>query len=89
MSRPPVDHGHGHYRTYDKGCRCDACRNTNREKSADYRRRLAQDGASADRAGHGRATTYQNHGCRCAPCTAANTKAARRYRAARPDNTGA
>ena len=29
---------------------------------------------------HGRYTTYVNYGCRCAPCTADNTRYIREYR---------
>lgn len=33
---------------------------------------------------HGKASTYQHHGCRCDACRAANTAYARRYRKANP-----
>jgi hypothetical protein len=52
------------------------------------------DPEAADRAGHGNASTYQNYGCRCRPCTDANTakslayKARRRERAAMADAGG-
>lgn len=71
--RPPVDHGHGDYRTYAKGCRCDKCRDAQRERCAEARARRAADPTSADRAGHGKASTYKNHGCRCTACSKANT----------------
>lgn len=32
---------------------------------------------------HGRYTTYKNHGCRCAPCTAANAGYTQGYRESR------
>ncbi|MGW6454995.1 hypothetical protein ACWF94_03570 [Streptomyces sp. NPDC055078] len=67
--RPPVDHGHGHHATYAKGCRCDACRIYCRT----WRARRAQDPAAADRAGHGKPSTYKNYGCRCAPCAEAHS----------------
>ena len=34
----------------------------------------------ADRLPHGSASTYNNHGCRCRPCTQANTEAVARRR---------
>ena len=79
--RPPVDHGHGHYLTYGKGCRCDACREANRKYCAELRVTRAKDPSRADRAGHGLAATYKNYGCRCAPCTQANTDYTNAYRA--------
>lgn len=71
--RPPVDHGHGDHRTYQKGCRCDACRDAYRLYAAELRARRAGDPSSADRAGHGKPSTYKNHGCRCEPCSKANS----------------
>lgn len=63
---------HGHANTYKNGCRCSACREANRVyQSAALARRKA-DPSLADRAGHGKHTTYVNYGCRCLPCRAAN-----------------
>lgn len=93
--RPAVDHGHGDHRTYQKGCRCDACRDAARLHHIAMRAKWKADPASADRAGHGKASTYKNHGCRCEACTAANTadvkayKARRRQRAALAETGGA
>jgi hypothetical protein len=93
--RPPVDHGHGDHRTYHKGCRCDDCREAFRLYAAELRAKWKSDPAYADRAGHGKATTYRNHGCRCTECTAAHTadcnayKARRRQRAALAETGGA
>ncbi|MFI6491276.1 hypothetical protein [Streptomyces sp. NPDC050564] len=70
-----ADHEHGHPRTYAKGCRCDACRAANAQRCASQRAARAQDSTSADRAGHGKASTYKNHGCRCTACSKANTAA--------------
>lgn len=80
--RPTIDYGHGHHRTYGKGCRCDACRNAHRLHFAEQRAKWAQDPAAADRAGHGKPSTYKNYSCRCEPCTKAHTAnlAARRAR---------
>lgn len=71
--RPSVDYGHGDYRTYRKGCRCADCREAHRCKAGEDRVRRAKDPAAADRAGHGRASTYKNYACRCRPCTTAHS----------------
>jgi hypothetical protein len=81
--RPPVDHGHGDYRTYAKGCRCDDCREAQRVKCAEAREARALNPAAADRAGHGKASTYKNYGCRCHACSTANTADVNAYRARR------
>lgn len=81
--RPPVDHGHGHYRTYAKGCRCQKCRKAHADKWARDLAERRQDPSAADRAGHGKTTTYTNYGCRCDACRAANTAAVNAYRARR------
>jgi hypothetical protein len=81
--RPPVDHGHGDYRTYKKGCRCAACRDAHRNYCAGQRSVRKQEPSSADRAGHGKPSTYKNHGCRCTPCSKANTADVAAYRARR------
>jgi hypothetical protein len=67
--RPAVDHGHGHRRTYDKGCRCADCREAHRLYFAKQRAKWAKDPSAADRAGHGKPSTYKNYSCRCEPCT--------------------
>lgn len=81
--RPPVDHGHGDHRTYHKGCRCNDCREANRAYQAELRARRHNDPYSADRAGHGKSSTYRNHACRCDECTAAHTADCNAYRARR------
>lgn len=68
----PVEHGHGDYRAYNKGCRCDDCRDAQRRHRAELRAKWQADPSSADRAGHGKASTYRNCGCRCGECTEAN-----------------
>lgn len=73
VGRPPVERGHGDYRTYRKGCRCTACRADHRRQSSEDRRERAKDPAAADRAGHGSPSTYKNYACRCEPCTTAHT----------------
>ena len=81
--RPTVDHGHGDHRTYAKGCRCDDCRDAHRARCANRREARAADPAAADRAGHGKASTYKNYGCRCEPCSRANTAVVTAYKARR------
>ncbi|MER7813858.1 hypothetical protein [Streptomyces sp. NPDC096153] len=81
--RPPVDRGHGDYRTYIKGCRCDDCREDHRAHHAELRAARAKDPAAADRAGHGKTSTYKNYGCRCAACSKANTANVKAFRARR------
>lgn len=93
--RPRVDHGHGDHRTYQNGCRCDDCRDAMRLRAAEQRAKRKANPSGADRAGHGKAATYRNHGCRCAECTTAHTadctayKARRRERAALAATGGA
>ena len=81
--RPPVDHGHGDHRTYKKGCRCDDCRDAHRKWCAGQRAVRQQDPAAADRAGHGKPSTYKNYGCRCMRCSKANTADVNAFRARR------
>ncbi|MEV8396334.1 hypothetical protein [Streptomyces niveus] len=81
--RPPVDHGHGDYRTYLKGCRCDDCREAQRLRGIAQRARWSQDPSAADRAGHGKPSTYKNYKCRCQPCSKANSADVAAFRARR------
>ncbi|RSS92501.1 hypothetical protein EF919_18385 [Streptomyces sp. WAC02707] len=71
---------HGHVNAYKSGCRCDACREANRVYQAASNKRRAADPALADRAGHGRASTYINYACRCDACKAANSQRLREQR---------
>lgn len=81
--RPSVDHGHGDHRTYQKGCRCDDCREALRKYHEGLRAKWRSDPSSADRAGHGKSTTYRNHACRCDACREANRIATNEFRARR------
>jgi hypothetical protein len=74
---------HGTHARYLSGCRCEDCREANRVRCLEYRRRAAADPAIADRAGHGRASTYKNLGCRCTPCREASMAHQAKARAAR------
>lgn len=86
--RPRGEYEHGDARKYAQGCHCTDCRAGNAERHREQQERRVADPKAADRAGHGSASTYQNYGCRCRPCTDANAvksaayKAQRRQRAA-------
>ncbi|GGQ83438.1 hypothetical protein [Streptomyces flaveolus] len=71
---------HGHVNTYKSGCRCGACREANRLYQAAGNKRRAADPSLADRAGHGRASTYINYACRCDACKVANSQRLREQR---------
>ncbi|MCZ4602971.1 hypothetical protein O3S80_04120 [Streptomyces sp. Lzd4kr] len=71
---------HGKATTYKAGCRCTKCREANRLYQQAANARRASDPALADRAGHGRASTYINYACRCEPCREANTRRLRTQR---------
>lgn len=83
MTTPNFPGAHGRAVQYNRGCRCQACTaaNTRNQKKARDRRR--DNKASADRAGHGKASTYTNYGCRCQACTKANSDKCAAYREAR------
>ncbi|MFD3516286.1 hypothetical protein [Streptomyces sp. NPDC058657] len=66
---------------YNSGCRCTTCRAGHAQRIRAAIARRAQDPAAADRAGHGKATTYNNYACRCTPCTRAQTAAVLERRA--------
>lgn len=72
---------HGLYR-YRLGCRCDECRAALTQMHRRWKERKKTDPTAADRAGHGKASTYSNYGCRCESCTRANTERCRSRRAA-------
>lgn len=78
---------HGRPSTYNAGCRCAPCR---RATTAYMRQRRQQrmdsralvDGrlvAPVATEKHGHDATYRNWGCRCVPCTEANTAHVRRF----------
>jgi len=81
--RPRGDYPHGHAARYTQGCRCQECTAANTERCRGQQRRRVADPAAADRAGHGKASTYQNYGCRCRPCTEANSAKSVAYKARR------
>ncbi|MFB7738273.1 hypothetical protein ACFC08_28570 [Streptomyces sp. NPDC056112] len=72
--RQPVPIPHGRIGGYRRGCRCPQCRQANTAAVTRSKAKRAKDPTAADRAGHGKATTYGNYGCRCAPCKAAQSR---------------
>ena len=66
--RPAGTYEHGHPAKYKQGCHCDECKAGVTAQFREWRAQARQDPTAADRAGHGKYTTYRNHGCRCAPC---------------------
>jgi hypothetical protein len=53
---------------------CAECRRAHAAGHARRSSRRASDPAAADRAGHGRASTYNNYACRCPACTEAQRR---------------
>jgi hypothetical protein len=72
---------HGSATSYNRGCPCDLCKAKNTARNTTLRtRRMAQrvliNGrlvAPLPPEKHGKQSTYSNWGCRCIPCTDANT----------------
>lgn len=62
---------HGTHSTYTAGCRCEPCRQAATLASKAGRQRRAALLASGAVVEHGRVSTYQHWGCRCADCRAA------------------
>jgi len=79
-SPKPITHGLTGYR---RGCRCDKCRSTHNAAQRRAKARRIADPTGADRAGHGKATTYDNYGCRCESCKEAKSERNRANRLAR------
>ncbi|MFD4572061.1 hypothetical protein ACFWNK_01980 [Streptomyces sp. NPDC058417] len=85
--RPPGSPDHGTPARYGQGCRCPECRAANTRLCAERARRRAADPAAADRAGHGKASTYQNYACRCPACTQAHSAKCLAYKQRRKADT--
>lgn len=90
--RLPPAGGHGAFKNYQAGCRCERCREANRVRHAAQRAdRRARGGLPPGDSRHGTHTGYTNWCCRCDPCRAAGsdlnrrTRLARETRAARED----
>jgi hypothetical protein len=71
---------HGRAVQYSRGCRCQPCTDANTRQVKEARDRRRANKAAADRAGHGKASTYTNYGCRCQDCTKANADKCAHYR---------
>lgn len=83
---------HGKRSTYNNhDCRCIPCTEAQRAYQVELRARLNARRKAAERFTkrpaahlvHGSAPTYINHGCRCGPCTEANTLKTAEQRAKR------
>ncbi|NEE06904.1 hypothetical protein G3M58_10650 [Streptomyces sp. SID7499] len=81
--RGRVEHEHGDHRRYVQGCRCGECREAFRIYHVAWRAKQRSKPSGADRAGHGKPSTYRNYGCRCDECRAANSADVAAYRARR------
>lgn len=69
---------------YNKGCRCPADVELNRLRGIQTRNDLRKRGAeNPSLIPHGTAGGYSNWGCRCIPCTAANSAKGAERRALR------
>jgi hypothetical protein len=64
----PARAPHGRIVVYRRGCRCQQCRNANTQAQRTANAHRKANPAAADRAGHGKSTTYNNYGCRCPAC---------------------
>lgn len=82
MLRARLDRPHGHPTVYARGCRCDECRNGERDRIREWRSTRQWKLADADPR-HGTTNGYFNLRCRCADCKAAGAEANRRQHARR------
>jgi len=76
IPRKPPSHG---YAGYQRGCRCNECRTAGTRYQARQRANRKADPSRADRAGHGKRSTYNNYACRCDACTAAQSQYMSQY----------
>lgn len=83
QGRPEKTYEHGDEGMYRKGCRCSGCRAANTRRMQRQKEQRKANPELADRAGHGRPSTYKNYGCRCEPCTTANSAQCTAYKRAR------
>ena len=79
----PGDSRHGVNGYLNFKCRCDVCREANRQRSADQKVMRLEVGLPDGDARHGTLNGYSNWSCRCEPCKsagAASNKAGRESR---------
>lgn len=75
--RLPDDPRHGTPNGYGNlGCRCDACKEANREDHARYMERVRRTGELANKGEHGSSYRY-DVGCRCDECRDAHNAKSR------------
>ena len=86
--RPRGIYDHGSLPSYTQGCRCQPCKDAHAQRCRENKARRMVIPGGADRAGHGKASTYANYGCRCRPCTDANSAACVAYKRARRQKEG-
>lgn len=79
----PQGHPYDEANTYLRSGGGRGCRACHREAARAQRQRKTFDPVVAERAGHGKASTYRYHGCRCRECRAANSADVAAYRARR------
>jgi hypothetical protein len=72
---------HGRSAYVGRGCRCDICRDANKDYQARLRQRL-RERVTGDESWHGTVGGYTNHGCRCEPCSRAQRDTVRARRQA-------
>jgi ParB-like chromosome segregation protein Spo0J len=78
---PPDYHRHGTIAMYDRGCRCNACKDAEAQKKRkskhSARERLQKGEAEIE---HGKLSSYYYWGCRCEACCQAATRVSGAYR---------
>ncbi|RBO71658.1 hypothetical protein DSP71_15255 [Microbacterium sp. H6] len=63
-------HSCGTVASYQRGCRCDACTEANRERHRDTVAKMREKGLSPGDPRHGTLGAYRNWACRCDACRA-------------------
>lgn len=72
---------HGTRSRYEKGCRCQSCREANTAYKTEWRAGNTRRGRPPKT--HGTAYGYESFGCRCRPCTNAHNQSKAVHRALR------
>lgn len=75
---------HGTLSGWERGCRCDICRQGAAQKRRERKaRRIERFRRGEVNPQHGKATTYSNYDCRCGPCSKAWSEWCAEYQARR------